>query len=63
LPIPSHVQVKTLDLDLATLPLNALLTAAFVTYLPAHPEDVRARVAGGWMQHLGLEVGMDDYYI
>mmetsp|Transcript_33539 Transcript_33539/g.74227 ORF Transcript_33539/g.74227 Transcript_33539/m.74227 type:complete len:2007 (+) Transcript_33539:3-6023(+) len=48
-------QVKSMDTDLAELPLNALLTAAFITYLPSHPEDVRSRVQDDWLKYLGLK--------
>jgi dynein heavy chain 2 len=41
-------QLAALDGQLAELPLAALAAAAFITYLPAHPEDVRERVMQGW---------------
>lgn len=40
-----HVE---LDVQLGQLHAAALLLAAFVTYLPSHPEDVRERVLSGW---------------
>eukprot|EP00798_Chlamydomonas_sp_ICE-L_P023166 gene23167-30374_t len=46
--------VKSMDGDLIELPLNALLTSAFITYLPSHPEDVRAQVTQDWLSYLGL---------
>jgi dynein heavy chain 2 len=41
-------QLAALDGQLAELPRAALAAAAFITYLPAHPEDVRERVMQGW---------------
>jgi dynein heavy chain 2 len=41
-------QLAELDGQLGQLPTAALLLAAFVTYLPAHPEDVRDRVLPAW---------------
>ncbi len=38
------MQVGTLGEQLKELPLSALLAAAFITYLPCHPEEYRARV-------------------
>lgn len=48
-----------MDIQLKELPLHALLAAAFVTYLPAHPEDVRAKVVkvGGASSPGGGAVG------
>ncbi len=44
-----------LDGDLERAPLSALLTAAFITYLPSHPEDVRAAVQRDWAEHLKVK--------
>jgi hypothetical protein len=41
-------QLSELDGQLEQLPVAALLLAAFITYLPAHPEDVRERVLPAW---------------
>lgn len=41
-------QHAELDAQMAQLPAAALLLASFVTYLPAHPEDVRDRVLADW---------------
>lgn len=41
-------QLSELDGQLAQLPSAALLLAAFITYLPAHPEDVKDRVLPVW---------------
>lgn len=41
-------QLAGLDSQLSLLPKAALLAAAFVTYLPAHPEDIRAKVMQDW---------------
>lgn len=41
-------QLAELDGQLGQLPAAALLLAAFVTYLPAHPEDVRDGVLPAW---------------
>lgn len=50
-------QVKALDVELGESPLSALFTAAFITYLAGHPEDVRARVQKEWLAALGVKVG------
>ncbi|KAF6261448.1 ATP-binding dynein motor region D5-domain-containing protein [Scenedesmus sp. NREL 46B-D3] len=47
-------QLAALDGQLAELPRAALAVAAFITYLPAHPEDVRERVMQDWTSLLGL---------
>ena len=49
-------QDKSLEVDLAQLPLNSLLTAAFVTYLPLLPEEARHKVQRDWLDYLKLEV-------
>jgi dynein heavy chain 2 len=41
-------QLSELDDQLGQLPVAALLLAAFITYLPAHPEDVREKVLPAW---------------
>jgi hypothetical protein len=41
-------QLAALDFQLAELPRAALAAAAFITYLPAHPEDVREQIMQGW---------------
>ncbi|KAG1663699.1 hypothetical protein FOA52_013267 [Chlamydomonas sp. UWO 241] len=47
--------VKTLDGDLQSLPLNSLLTSAFITYLPLLAEDQRVRIQGDWLRLLGIK--------
>ena len=42
--------------DLSHLPLNSLLTAAFITYLPLLPEEARGKVQRDWLAYLKLEV-------
>jgi dynein heavy chain 2 len=41
-------QLADLDGQLTKLPISALLLAAFVTYLPAHPQHVRDKVLPAW---------------
>ena len=45
-----------MDTDLSQLPLDALLTSAFITYLPSHPEDVRSKVQKDWLAYLNVQV-------
>jgi hypothetical protein len=41
-------QLSELDGQLDQLPVAALLLAAFITYLPAHPDYVREKVLPAW---------------
>lgn len=49
-------QLAGLDRQLSELPMTALLAAAFVTYLPAYPEDVRAKVLQDWSRCVGYKL-------
>ncbi|GFR50179.1 hypothetical protein Agub_g12346, partial [Astrephomene gubernaculifera] len=49
-----ETQVGTLGEQLKELPLSSLLAAAFITYLPAHPEEHRQRVLKDWTSYLGV---------
>lgn len=52
------IQVKSLNIEMKSLPASSQLAAAFMTYLPSAPEDVRknmmqhcmdlSRVKGDW---------------
>ncbi|KXZ45909.1 DHC7 protein [Gonium pectorale] len=46
--------VGTLGEQLKELPLSSLLAAAFITYLPAHPEEHRLNVMKEWTTYLGV---------
>ncbi len=62
---PTHarcLQVKSLDLDLKSLPMHSLVTSAFVTYLPMLPEEARANVQKDWIRLLGIQVGSWSHY-
>lgn len=48
-------QVKTLEGDLAQLPLHSLMTSAYVTYLPMLPEEARNKVQEDWIKLLGIQ--------
>ncbi|GMH35100.1 hypothetical protein BSKO_02968 [Bryopsis sp. KO-2023] len=41
-------QVETLSQELDLLPLNALMSAGFITYLPSEPEDIREVMLQEW---------------
>ncbi|XP_064610087.1 cytoplasmic dynein 2 heavy chain 1-like isoform X3 [Liolophura sinensis] len=47
-------QVGELNTVLQELPKRALLAAAFISYLPSAPEDVRRRSLTGWQETVGL---------
>ncbi|GLI62890.1 cytoplasmic dynein 1b heavy chain [Volvox africanus] len=49
-----ETQVCTLGDQLKELPLSALLAAAFITYLPSHPEEHRYRVLKDWTSYLNV---------
>mmetsp|Transcript_17017 Transcript_17017/g.54247 ORF Transcript_17017/g.54247 Transcript_17017/m.54247 type:complete len:3325 (+) Transcript_17017:156-10130(+) len=44
-------QVQRLSYELKALPLNSLMSAAFITYLPDASEDLRAQMVGTWMAY------------
>ena len=47
--------VATLDVTLKALPLNSLLAAAFIAYLPSQPEDERQARLAEWTTYLNVE--------
>ena len=47
-------QVLSLDGDLKALPLNSLLAAGFIAYLPSLPEDLRTQTLGQWTEYLSV---------
>lgn len=47
-------QVGELSMELGELPMRALLAAAFITYLPSAPEDVRRDKIKAWMDNIGI---------
>lgn len=49
------LQVKVLDTEVAELELRALVSAAFVAYLPKESEDSRQRMLSSWSAAVGLE--------
>nr|BBC28429.1 cytoplasmic dynein 1b heavy chain [Yamagishiella unicocca] len=49
-----ELQVGTLGEQLKELPLSSLMAAAFITYLPAHPEEHRGRVIKDWTSYLSV---------
>ncbi|KAA3681038.1 dynein heavy chain 2, cytosolic [Paragonimus westermani] len=54
-------QVNELSTELTALPTLALLSAAFITYLAASPEDVRQRQLTDWVtQFAGLGLNLPD---
>ncbi|XP_076446844.1 LOW QUALITY PROTEIN: cytoplasmic dynein 2 heavy chain 1-like [Babylonia areolata] len=48
-------QVGELSKELKELPMRALLAAAFITYLPSAPEDMRRERMKAWMKAIGIE--------
>ena len=48
-------QVASLDVELRALPLNSLLAAGFISYLPSLPEDQRTNILSQWTAYLGVE--------
>jgi dynein heavy chain 2 len=48
--------VGELSRELEELPMRALLGAAFITYLPNAPEDVRRDKIHGWMDAIGIKM-------
>ena len=48
-------QVISIDVALKALPLNSLLAAGFIAYLPAAAEDRRAATTSRWTEYLGVE--------
>lgn len=51
---PSH-QMSEISSELDTLPMRAMLAAAFITYLSAAPEDRRRHCLESWMAQCGLQ--------
>lgn len=49
-----NAQTKSIQESLKALPRNALLAAAFITYLGGASEDVRKRVCQEWSKMVGL---------
>ena len=47
-------QMQELDGQLETLPLNILMSSAFITYLGEAPEDERATLVADWSQNMGF---------
>jgi dynein heavy chain 2 len=47
-------QLTELSQDLKQLPVNALLAAAFITYLSSAPEDLRQSLITEWQDLLGI---------
>nr|XP_026693267.1 cytoplasmic dynein 2 heavy chain 1-like isoform X1 [Ciona intestinalis] len=47
-------QVNSLSSELGSLPACAQLAAAFITYLPSAPEDVRREMLQSWMELINL---------
>ncbi|XP_056138994.1 cytoplasmic dynein 2 heavy chain 1 [Lampris incognitus] len=50
-----NTQVSEIKEELDTLPMRAMLAAAFITYLSAAPEDHRKHCLELWMAQLGLQ--------
>lgn len=48
-----------MDVEAEQLPLNSLMAAAFVTYLPSHAESVRAEHLRAWARILKLDGAFD----
>jgi dynein heavy chain 2 len=48
-------QVTRLEVTLRALPLDSLLAAGFIAYLPAFPEDQRQDTLAQWTSFLGVE--------
>lgn len=53
--------MSKIENELNTLPLRALLAAAFITYLSAAPEDRRRQCLEVWTAQSGLQ--SKNYYI
>lgn len=51
---PCH-QMSEIRSELDTLPMRAMLAAAFITYLSAAPEDRRRHCLESWMAQCGLQ--------
>ena len=51
---PCPPQVGELSKELQELPMRALLGAAFITYLPSAPEDLRRERIKSWMEAIGI---------
>ncbi|XP_068440329.1 cytoplasmic dynein 2 heavy chain 1 isoform X1 [Clinocottus analis] len=49
-----NAQMSEIKIELDTLPLRAMLAAAFITYLSAAPEDRRRHCQETWMAQSGL---------
>lgn len=54
-PCHSFNQMSEIKNELDTLPMRAMLAAAFITYLSAAPEDRRRHLLETWMAQSGLE--------
>ncbi|XP_026049501.1 cytoplasmic dynein 2 heavy chain 1 isoform X1 [Astatotilapia calliptera] len=50
-----NAQMSEIKNELDTLPVRALLAAAFITYLSAASEDRRRQCLDSWMAHSGLQ--------
>ena len=44
-----------LSKELQELPMRGLLAAAFITYLPSAPEDLRRERIKSWMEAIGIK--------
>lgn len=51
----SFYQMSEIKNELDTLPMRAMLAAAFITYLSAAPEDRRRHCLEKWMAQSGLQ--------
>lgn len=51
---PCH-QMSEIRAELDTLPMRAMLAAAFITYLSAAPEDRRRHCLESWIAQCGLQ--------
>ena len=49
------LQVGELSKELQELPMRGLLAAAFITYLPSAPEDLRRERIKSWMEAIGIK--------
>ena len=49
------LQVGELSKELQELPMRGLLAAAFITYLPSAPEDLRRERIKSWMETIGIK--------
>lgn len=52
---PPSRQMSEIRSELDTLPMRAMLAAAFITYLSAAPEDRRRHCLESWMAQCGLQ--------